>query len=174
MTSLSSVAHRGHGGDNDSQCGFMFARTIAVVGWGGRVAHGKAMHVMDWIEMRRWWHTSLVKGTTMMATVGRLGFERARAREAGRESENGREQQCRLPLLPLLARPTGLTLASGHVRHAWPSSGRLRRARQADSNRLSGNLQAIFVPLLLLIRAELGKNQLLRIVELHALLENRL
>ena len=41
----------------------------------------------------------LGEGTTAITTAGRLDCERARAREAGRESENRREQQRRLPLL---------------------------------------------------------------------------
>ena len=54
----------------------------------------------------------LGEGTTAMAMMARLGYERARARQSEGESENGREQQLRLPLLPLLAklaRPTPMS-----------------------------------------------------------------
>ena len=77
----------------------------------------------------------LVEGTTTMATAGRLGYERARARQSEGESENGREQQLCLPLLPLLARPARLTLASGrHVmRVAWERSAMMRSAGRLKS-----------------------------------------
>ena len=55
----------------------------------------------------------LGEGTVAMATAGRLGCERARSRESEGESENGKEQQLRLPLLPLLATPAGPMPMSG-------------------------------------------------------------
>jgi len=63
-------------------------------GAGVRAAHGEAMHVMDWMEVRRWWRTS----TAGERGNGDYGAARLRESEseAERESENGREQQHRL------------------------------------------------------------------------------
>ena len=32
-----------------------------MAGQGGRAAHGEAMHMLDWMEVRRWWRASAVK-----------------------------------------------------------------------------------------------------------------
>ena len=51
----------GHGSDGNVQCLFTLARTVTMMGQGGRAAHSEAMHVMDWMEVRRWWRASVVE-----------------------------------------------------------------------------------------------------------------
>ena len=58
---------------------------VVTAGQGERVAHGEAMHMMDWMEMQRWWR-ELGEGTTALATRGRLGSGRG-------ESERGRARE---------------------------------------------------------------------------------
>ena len=93
---------RGHGGDGDVKCRITWVRTVAMVGRGSRAAHNKAMHVMDWVEVWRWWHMSavVVCGGDGEHGSARRASERERAE---RESENERAQRLRLPFLPLLA-----------------------------------------------------------------------
>ena len=49
----SSAALCGHGGDNDTQCGFTLARMVALAGREGGVAHGGAMGEVDWVVVLR-------------------------------------------------------------------------------------------------------------------------
>ena len=80
---------RGHGGDGDVKCHITWAQMVAMVGWGGRVAHDEAMHMIDWMEVWRWWRTS---ATEVCSGDGEHGSAR-RASERERaegESENER------------------------------------------------------------------------------------
>ena len=43
----------GHGGDSDMKCRITYARTVAMVGRGGRAAHGRAVGEMDWVVVVR-------------------------------------------------------------------------------------------------------------------------
>ena len=49
-----SAAHRGHGGDGDSECGLTWARAITMVVQGGRVEQGGATGMSDWTMVLRW------------------------------------------------------------------------------------------------------------------------
>ena len=92
----------GHGGDGDVKCRITWARTVAMVGQRSRAAHDEAMHMMDWMEVRRWWRASAVKVCGGDGEHGstRRDCERERAE---RESENERGQWLHLPFLVLLA-----------------------------------------------------------------------
>ena len=81
------------------------------------------MHVMDWMEVRRWWRASVVEvcGSDGENGSARRASERERSE---RESENERAQRLRLPFLSLLARSAGsMSVRSHHtVRVAWRRS----------------------------------------------------
>jgi len=80
------MALRGHGGDGNVKCRITWARTVAMAGQGGRAAHGEAMHMLDWMEVWRWWCACMVEvcGGDDEHSSARQASERERAK---RESE---------------------------------------------------------------------------------------
>ena len=52
---------RGRGGDGDVKCRFTLARTVVVASLGGRGDDGRAVSMMDQIEVQQGWQALPVK-----------------------------------------------------------------------------------------------------------------
>ena len=80
-----SAAHRGHGGDGDSECGLTWARAATMVGRGDRV-EGRDIAMSDWTMVLWWQRASVAKFMAAMATVA-----------GEREGERGMDGAATLP-----------------------------------------------------------------------------
>ena len=57
----SSATYRGHGGDSNGLRALTLAREATMAGREGRGEGGGTMCIMDWSEVRRWWHASMTE-----------------------------------------------------------------------------------------------------------------
>ena len=96
----SSVALYGLGGNGDAKCGFTSARMGALVGRGGRTAHGGAMGEVDCVVVLCGWRASAAEAHGSNGGLLRsASSKRARQGEAERVSARGERAGTRLPLL---------------------------------------------------------------------------
>ena len=84
---LLAAVHHGHGGDGDMQCGLTWARTVTMVGRGGRGDGGEAVGVMDWLVVWHGWCASTAEARGGDGGHGGLLSEREREGETKGESE---------------------------------------------------------------------------------------